>query len=1089
MIPNDQIHDVILAADIRDTVESCGYRLRKAGSALYKCSCPFHDEKDASFMVDTNRNRYRCYGCGKYGNSIDFLMELKNLTFPQAVKELAERHGITLNERTQTDEEQKAAVHRQQQERINRAAMEYFEQQLKEDKDALAYARSRFSDTTIANFHIGYAPSGWQTLYTHLRETGYKFDALEESDLFRKTKDGRPFSFFRDRLMFPIFSLTGQCIAFSGRALHPDDETPKYLNSNESALYSKGKTLFGLNTAYRHIRDKDCALLVEGNADVVKMHQIGADITVAACGTALTDEQIRLIGRVTRNFVLMLDSDDAGRAATKKNGKRITEAGFNAYVLEIPAETDESGKAKKQDPDSFFTSGEQFEQFAKANKVPFLQKWAAEARTECLQDPVKASKFTQEVASLIQRHSEDDREAIIASLSRTIPPKSLWRQAMKTQSVRQEQVKQQPRETSLSKSAEQEETIKKYGFYVERNSYLFYSLKSGNFFKGSNFVLEPLYHLESTINAKRLYRLTNEHGVTKVLELSQKDLISIAAFRLRVESLGNFLFEGGDAGLGKVKAYLYENTRSCREITQLGWQKAGFFAWGNGIIENKKFVPVNELGIVVIKGQHYYLPAFSSFYEADELLFQFERSFINKEGNVTLFDISDRMQQVYGDNAIAGLAFYFSTLFRDIVINHLRSFPILNIFGPKGTGKSEMAVTLLQFFGDRKIGPNLTNTTVPALCDYVAQTRNSLCHIDEYKNSVEFYKIEFLKGLWDGVGRRRMNMEKDRKNEMTPVEAGVILTGQEMTTADNALFSRVLFLSFSRTNFDEESKRKYTELKKIERSGLTHITNALLEDRDAVRENFADYYNSTYAELNSQLKTPSTETRILKNWASILAVLKIMMERHTLPFTYEKASKTFASFIDRQNGDVLAGNEVTDFWNTYQALFSSGLLEQEFDFQIKSVSEFRTPDTVIERPFKVLYVNPNRIFSLYAQTKKANNEKRLPQDSLKYYLKNSQEFVGIVQKRFRHNIKNLQDREAATYFVGDGSPAAVEYERPYSWCFDYDQLAKNTGLNLETEFIFKPEKDEPTPKRKDDPLPQPAEQQPPKDNGEREFPF
>lgn len=1086
MIPKDQIHDVILAADIRDTVESCGFRLRKAGGALYKCSCPFHDEKDASFMVDTGRNRYRCYGCGKYGNSIDFLMELKNLTFPEAVKELAARHGIAISERTQTPEEQKAAEHRQRQEKINRAAMEYFEQQLRASKEALAYARSRFSDETIANFHIGYAPPGWQDLYTHLREKGYKFDALEESDLFRKTKDDRPFSFFRDRLMFPIFSLSGMCIAFSGRALHPGDDTPKYLNSNESALYSKGRTLFGLNLAYRHIRDNDSALLVEGNADVVKMHQIGVPTTTAACGTALTDEQIRLIGRVTRNFVLMLDSDSAGRAATMKNGKRITEAGYNAYVLEIPPTTDADGNERKQDPDSYFTSKEQFEELSKSGRKPFLQKWAEDERPECLGDPARKSKFVQEVAAILRNHTEQDREAIIASLSRTIPPKTLWRQAMKSQSAKQEQAKQATREISLAKSAEQEETIKKYGFYVEHNCYLFYSLKSGNFFKGSNFTLEPLFHIESTINAKRLYRLTNEHGVTKVLELAQKDLISIAAFRLRVESLGNFLFEGGDAGLGKVKAYLYENTKTCKEITQLGWQKPGFFAWGNGIIAGRKFVPVNELGIVTFKGQYYYLPAFSSFYEADDSLFQFERRFINNEGAITLFDLADRMQQVYGDNAIAGLAFYFSTLFRDIISSHLRSFPILNIFGPKGTGKSEMAVTLLQLFGDLSIGPNLTNTTVPALCDHVAQTRNALCHIDEYKNSVDFVKIEFLKGLWDGVGRRRMNMEKDRKNEMTSVEAGIILTGQEMATADNALFSRVLFLSFTRTSFDEEAKSKYSELKRIEKQGLTHITNSLLEERATIGEKFADCYKAAHAELSGLIANPNTEDRILKNWATLLAVLKIMMERHTLPFTYEKAAKNFAELIDRQNRDVIAGNEVSDFWSTYQALFSSGMLEKEFDFQIKQLTEFRTPDFTIERPVKVLYVNPNRIFSLYAQTKKANNEKKLPKDSLKYYLKNSQEFLGIIQKRFRHNIKNLQDKDAATYYPGDGT-TAVEYERPYAWCFDYELLAKNTELNLETEFVWKP-RDEAQPKSDDDPPP-PPKLPPPRDGGERELPF
>ena len=146
------------------------------------------------------------------------------------------------------------------------------------------------------------------------------------------------------------------------------------------------------------------------------------------------------------------------------------------------------------------------------------------------------------------------------------------------------------------KTQEQEELIRKYGFYTENNCYWFYSLKGNSFFKGSNFTMEPLFHIVSTINAKRLYRLKNVYGKSEVLEFSQKDLISIAAFRLRCESLGNFLFEGGDHGLNKIKAYLYDNTKTCREVTQLGWQKQGFFAWSNGITVEGEFRPIGELG-------------------------------------------------------------------------------------------------------------------------------------------------------------------------------------------------------------------------------------------------------------------------------------------------------------------------------------------------------------------------------------------------------------------------------------------------------------------------------------------------------------
>ena len=454
------------------------------------------------------------------------------------------------------------------------------------------------------------------------------------------------------------------------------------------------------------------------------------------------------------------------------------------------------------------------------------------------------------------------------------------------------------------------------------------------------------------------------------------------------------------------------------------------------------------------EGQHYYSPALSSFYKEEDTLFQFERKFIHRAGDISLFDFTDRLLQVYGDNAIAGIGFYFATLFRDIIIAQHRFFPILNIFGPKGTGKSEMAVTLLKLFGDLPVGVNMTNSTVPAMADHVAHTRNTLCHIDEYKNSLDFEKIEFLKGLWDGVGRSRMNMEKDRKKEMTAVDAGIMLTGQEMATADNALFSRVLFLSVSKTEFSESERLRFEELKHIEKQGLTHITNHLLKLRRLFLDEYAPSFNEAIADVRPHISA-HVEDRILKNWSVVLAALKVVSRVEALPFTYEKAVRTFADMIKRQNGDVVAGNEVSDFWSVYQELFSSGIIEKDFDFQVKTVEELKTTTKTVNGCIKVLFMNPNRIFGLYAQQKRIANEKRLPKDSLKYYLKNSPEYLGVQQKRFRRNMKNLQERDSVKYFPGDGTEA-LEYERPYAWCFNYDMLAAANELNLETDYMWQP---------------------------------
>lgn len=209
-------------------------------------------------------------------------------------------------------------------------------------------------------------------------------------------------------------------------------------------------------------------------------------------------------------------------------------------------------------------------------------------------------------------------------------------------------------------------------------------------------------------------------------------------------------------------------------------------------------------------------------------------------------------------------------------------------------------------------------------------------------------------------------MEKNRRNETTAVDVGIILTGQEMATVDNALFSRVLFLSVSKTGFSDEERFRFKDLKETEGKGLTHITNRLMSKREKFKSRHVDAYNEAIAEVTPYINRSRTEDRTLKNWCLVLAALKIVMEDEVLPFTYENAVKTFAKMIKRQNIDVVNSNEMTEFWNVYQELFSNGLIEKDYDFHIKEVEKLKTQLQTISRKIKVLYMNPSRIFGLYA---------------------------------------------------------------------------------------------------------------------------
>ena len=272
--------------------------------------------------------------------------------------------------------------------------------------------------------------------------------------------------------------------------------------------------------------------------------------------------------------------------------------------------------------------------------------------------------------------------------------------------------------------------------------------------------------------------------------------------------------------LTKLKKYLYEQTETAEEITQLGYQPKGkFYAFGNGVFDID-WHPVDEYGIVRLGERgNYYLPASSKIYRDETKLFQFERRFVHLNYNsVGMGEYFQLLIDVFGDNAKVGICFLLATLFRDIITGYTKTFPILNLFGPKGSGKSELGHSLMAFFIIENVPPNIQNSTIAAMADLVAQCANALVHIDEFKNNIDIDKREFLKGLWDGAGRSRMNMDRDKKREITSVDCGVILSGQEMATADIALFSRFVYLTFNKSEFSDEAKRKFNEMKEVRKS-------------------------------------------------------------------------------------------------------------------------------------------------------------------------------------------------------------------------------------------------------------------------------
>jgi DNA primase catalytic core len=1003
MIPQQFIDD-ILSIDITEVIGKYIKLTRKGTN--HQGNCPFHDEKTPSFSVSSSKGIFKCFGCGKAGNSIGFVMAYKKLDFISAVKAIAGDHNIIIPQEEKNEENDKKYKHSESLYQVNELAAGWFRDNLKKEEyaKALEYVKGRWNDEMIAEFRIGFAPEGWDGLKKWSKENGIREDILLETGLLSESK-GKVFDYFRNRIIFPIFNRSGRIIGFTGRDFSGNADAPKYFNTRETEIFTKGKVLYGYHSAFRSIREKQYAHLVEGNADVIRLHQIGKLNSVGSGGTSLTHDQIYELKKYTNSITIIGDSDKAGQLAVLKSGKMIIEAGMFCNVIPLPNE-----EGKKYDPDSFFTDGDQFDDYAKDQIRDYIIL-LANARLNKSKSPDLKSKLIDELSLLITHLPESSHQLYIEQLGCIIKPKKAWQDRIKQilgDIPKQEKNPEDdvPSHVSLS-------DWEKYGFYADNNQYWFRTKEGKK--RGCNFIMEPLFHIASVINAKRLYKITNEYGFSQVIELQQKDLISLANFKLRVESLGNFLFEASENELNKLKRYLYEKTESCFEITQLGWQKSGFWAWCNGIY-NGKFVETDHNGIVSNDGQNYYLPASSDIYKGEDGLFISERRFRYRTGEITLVDYSARLMEVFGENAMFGICFYFACLFRDHIARLFGFFPIINLFGPKGAGKTELAISLLQFFGHQSKGPNITNTTKAALADHVAIFSNSCCHIDEYKNNMEYEKIEFLKGLWDGTGRTRMNMDKDKKKETTHVDCGIIVSGQEMPTADIALFSRLIFLSFNKVEYSDNEKILFNNLKEIEKTGITHITHQLLAHRKFFIANFLDNYKAASDELNLALGNMVIEDRIFRNWLVIISAYRTIKDLIEVPWTYKNLLDNAARLITRQNQETKKSNELSIFWGIVEFLTNNNEIREDVDFKVDFVSSIKTDKILGEvewsQPKNVLLLNHSRIFQLYRVHGHRAKENILPLKTLEYYLINSKEYLGkksSVSFKVEDNNRVIED--------------------------------------------------------------------------------
>lgn len=346
MIPQETIMSILDAVRIEEVVGDF-VSLKKRGANLIGV-CPFHKEKTPSFIVSPAKGIFKCFGCGKAGDSVRFIMEHEHYSYPEALRFLAQKYGIIIEEKEQTPEELVAQNERERMFNINTFAQQYFSETMKNNDEGLAIGMSYFKergfrDAIIDKFQLGYCLNQRDAFIQHAIQNGYSKEILLKTGLASGNEE-RMYDRYQGRVIFPIHNLTGKVIGFGARILSSDKTKAKYLNSPESEIYNKSQTLYGIYFAKNEISRLDNCILVEGYADVLSMHQAGIENTVASSGTSLTTEQIRLISRYTKNITILYDGDNAGIHAALRGTDMILAEGMNVRIVVLPPD---------EDPDSF----------------------------------------------------------------------------------------------------------------------------------------------------------------------------------------------------------------------------------------------------------------------------------------------------------------------------------------------------------------------------------------------------------------------------------------------------------------------------------------------------------------------------------------------------------------------------------------------------------------------------------------------------------------------------------------------------------------------------------------------------------------
>lgn len=1063
-IPSTVIDIIKSKADIVEVIGD--YVALKKEGQNYKGIYPFHSDKSPSLTVTPDKGIYKCFSCGASGDVVKFLEAHLNLSFPEAIALLANKYSIEIPTEPSSFQDNELQKKHESMFFANEYALEYFVNTLycstEESQKALAYATDRWPLDYIKSFGIGYARNDWQSFYNYAKAKGLNEDILLEVGLITKhPAKGNLYDTYRGRIIIPIRDKHRRITGFTARlvpdVVGSDTSQPKYINSPSSLIFEKGATLFGIDQALNEARKADEMNLVEGAPDVMRLQSIGVANVIAPLGSSWTEKQLDVIKRLTTNVNIIPDTDEvkggkglgAGFMSAIRTGKMAMAIGFHVTIQEI------ASTKGKNDPDSFITSMDVLESL---DKKDFVLWYAEKLFTNASTDVVKRAKAIHDIVDIVKSTKDNVlMEVYEERLAEVYGHGNMWRRELlgkRPQVLVPCEKMSHDEYVSLFKDSE----IK-----VGKNYY--YCLCKDGETDISNFIMIPLYLIREGATATRVFILRNVMGHEVRIEFSIEEMIVLQKFRNRIEREVNFMWYGTTSKFNKLRGILYSNMEAITKISTLGWQRQGFYAFSNGVVLDGEWFPVDEEGIVRFDESlgSFYLPAFSKMNEDNADKYMFEQKFIHHaDSKVRFYAFANQMFDVYGDNAIIGICFIIVCLFRDIIIRYRREFPSLFLFGPKGTGKTAFGELLQSPFVYGGDHPNLRTSTMPSLAIVLSQAENAMMHLDEYKNDIDVEKIELLKGLWDCQGRSKLDMET-HKREQSKVLSGVIVSGQEKPTVDIALYSRQCVLPFHKDTHSADEKTKFRVLKDYEHAGTSYVIIELLRIRKAFEASYASCYEQAVKDICSAISY-SIDERILHNWSVILASFMASDGHIKFPFSYDQVFKMVVRCVEYQNEECLHSNELSIFWKTADYLKQDNQIFGLYDYRIHEYSTLKVDVKIdgrrqsVTRDFgaskKILMIPTNsRLFAMYALHLRRTREKVIPENTLKYYIENSPEYIGKINSVRFASVENVKDWPRQYELKIPNCQPRLSEKPVQAYCLDFDAVESAYETNLYSDYM------------------------------------